>query len=385
MAWSRLGNARRRRLLTCFTSLFSLLIVAWEIHFLKEMDSQQRVMRSVDNEFRQPLRPPVKVSKPSKANSKKATLKAPLVWKDTSADVKKPPPPTYSAQDFVNCTLLQPNDKIYQYGDWDGAPIVVESHKLIFFTIPKVGCTVWKQLFRRMVGYRDWAVDGHPLPHAPKRNGLQYLYDYPPSVADQILRDPSWTRAIFVREPKERLLSAYLDKGRQNAYLQFHCCQSSSTTLLEKLDCAHTKPHMGPMAARDAEEEPFLDFADFLTWAVPACDDPHWRPQAERLDEKYWSNIDFVGHMETMEADARRLLERIGAWDDFGAEGWPQGRIFAGSASSTVHHATDSASKLKEYFTVETEAVADTLTQREYNMPILNFTKPRIAPVAVER
>ena len=58
---------------------------------------------------------------------------------------------------------------------YECSPIIIESHKLIFFTIQKVGCTVFKQLFRRMLGYDNWRNSGKGLPHNPQMNGLQYL------------------------------------------------------------------------------------------------------------------------------------------------------------------------------------------------------------------
>ena len=333
----------------------------------------------------------------------------PLLWKDTSVHVKKAPPRTYTPDEYTNCTLLQANDTIYQYGPWDGSPIVLERYQLVFFTIPKVGCTVFKQLFRRMMGYRDWRLDQHPLPHAPKRNGLLYLYDYPPAVAEHMLTSPEWTRALFVREPKERLLSAYLDKGTQNQYMQFHCCpaakikqqkqqqqekpqqqqQELSLLLYNKLDCAHPREHAGPVVSqsrtkKDGREEanvvddpPLLSFADFIHIVFPQCSDPHWQPQADRIDAKYWPYINFVGHMETIEHDTKRLLQHLQLWDDFGRDGWPHGSIFAGSA--TVSHATDSSSHLRDYFTTTAlETVVDQLFEREYSLSILNLTRTRV-------
>jgi hypothetical protein len=51
-----------------------------------------------------------------------------------------------------------------------------------------------------------------------------------------------------------------------------------------------------------------------------------------------------------MPADVKRLLRMVGAWDDYGAHGWPpeNGEIFAGAV--TVHHATDAGSKLGQYY-----------------------------------
>ena len=302
--------------------------------------------------------------------------------KETSVNIKKPPPPKYTQADFANCTLLSPADRIYQYGPWDQSPIVISSHKLIFFTIPKVGCTVYKQLFRRMEGYADWSRDEHPLPHAPKRNGLTYLYDYSPNQADELMTDPSWTRAIVVRDPKERLLSAYLDKGTQNPYMQFHCCpkKQTDTLLYQTLQCDNPVSHLGPTASQELRSTtPLLTFEDFLTKVYPSCADPHWDPQSNRIDDKYWPYINFIGHMESIEADTKRLLQRIGAWEEYGASGWPHGSVFAGAASSTVRHATDSKQQLKSYYTQQVERIVDTILERDYEVRQMNFTKRTVA------
>ena len=327
----------------------------------------------------------------------------------TSKHIKKPDPPTYNDSDFQNCTILRPSDSIYQFGPWDAAPIVLERYQLLLFTIPKVGCTLLKQFCRRAMGYQDWLDDVHPLPHAPRRNGLEYLYDYPPSVADHMLTSPDWTRAIFVREPLERLLSAYLDKGLQNQYMQYHCCrgldgeegddddaeddvsQEEAITfnatinkrLHDMLQCSQRQKHQGPMASeldrKHGEQTPLLSFANFIFLTQhhpsPECrHDPHWSPQARRLDLKYWSKINFVGHMETMAVDTQRLLEHVGAWEEHGRTGWPPngGAMFAGPV--TVHHATDSNRKLAEYYqqsydaTRSTLAVVKELTRKDFEL-----------------
>jgi hypothetical protein len=61
---------------------------------------------------------------------------------------------------ITNKDLVKAGDFIYYNNpdSWDAAPIVIEKYKLIFFTLPKCGCTVWKQLFRRMMGYSDWST-----------------------------------------------------------------------------------------------------------------------------------------------------------------------------------------------------------------------------------
>ncbi|KAL7547547.1 hypothetical protein ACHAWF_010848, partial [Thalassiosira exigua] len=112
--------------------------------------------------------------------------------------------------------------------NWDRSPVVIESHKLIFFTIPKVGCTVFKQLFRRMMGHENWKTKD---PHDPRRNGLDYLSEWSFEEAAEIMASLEWTRAVFIRDPKQRFLSAYLDKAvrKEGQYVNRHCCNKDWT------------------------------------------------------------------------------------------------------------------------------------------------------------
>lgn len=123
--------------------------------------------------------------------------------------------------------ILHRSDWIYSKSHgWDEAPIVIPEYNLLFFTVPKTGTTIFKQLFRRMMGFENWQLKDANLVHFPDENGLKYLYDYPPTEANEMLTSPNWTRAIFVRDPKNRVLSAYLDKALHNRgeYVKHHCC-----------------------------------------------------------------------------------------------------------------------------------------------------------------
>jgi hypothetical protein len=258
--------------------------------------------------------------------------------------------------------LVQPGDFIYYKDDrrWDSAPIVIESHKLVFFTIPKVGCTVWKQLFRRMEGYSDWQdQDGERLlPHNPNENGLKYLYDYPIEKANKIMTSPKWTKAMMVREPKQRFLSAFLDKAVSNdhAHIMGKCCQFMDDPQ-QCVDSAQTASG-------------FLDL-------IKTCEDDHWRAQYDRVDYKYWPYIDMVLHVETAEEDAKRLLQTIGAWDEFGQTGWSkdhQSPIFGNAAKSAGDHATWSQWQVWKWYTPEVERQVEAFYRADYENPLFNFT-----------
>ena len=163
------------------------------------------------------------------------------------------------------------------------SPVVAKSHGLIFFTVPKVGCTVFKKLVWRMASLDDWmAKDYDPL-HDPRTNGLTYRNQYP-KKALKMLRSKEWTKAIFVREPKARFLSAYLDKvaSKGGSYVVRHCCP-------RKRDCA---------------PDTMLDFLHL----TKRCWDPHWAPQSKRLTAGLWAAMDFVGSFENVRDDAEALL-----------------------------------------------------------------------------
>jgi Sulfotransferase family len=206
--------------------------------------------------------------------------------------------------------FIKQGDKVYTKGDWDGSPIVVEKYKLIFFTVPKVGATKWKQAFRRMMGYPDWHEIGGDagLPHNPSTNGLKYLYDYPIEQAEAMFQSEEWTKAIFIRSPKDRFLSVYNEMARDRDQVDRRCCplEPGCSTSLRTI-------------------AGFLELAE-------NCYSAHWAPISDRMEEKYWPYINFIGSLENVEADSKKLLEKLGVWDEIGRSGWGENgneRLFA--------------------------------------------------------
>jgi hypothetical protein len=259
----------------------------------------------------------------------------------------------------LNYVTVEPTDYIYNEEVLETAPIVIEKYKLVFFTVPKVGCTIWKKLFRRMMGYQDWKTTE---PHDPETNGLVYLSHYNTSRATEIMNDPEYTKAIFLRDPKERLLSAYMDKvvSSNGQGFALQCCPDKSC-----LPKAQT-------------------LAGFILLTQTTCrGNAHWLQQSKRMDTKYLKQIDFVGHMETVDLDAKRLLRRIGAWKQVGKRGWgpPTGRIFEGQ--SMISHATstgakDSWSRLSKHYTPDLESLVEGIYREDYALKQFNLTMKKI-------
>lgn len=250
--------------------------------------------------------------------------------------------------------LLSAGDALLDPVEWDMSPVVIEDYKLIFFTQPKVGCTVFKQLFRRMAGKSNWMAENccGKLPWNPETNGLTYLSHYNATAASRMLQDPTYTKAVFVRDPVTRFLSAYLDKAVRNPFF-----------LQQKCATAYQQQR---------RESAILSMEDFYVLAQQ-CDNPHWRSQVQRLPKpEYWKSINFVGYLEHAQEDTERLLRRIGAWEALGASGWGrdgQQAVFEGSTGR--HHATSAVSKRARYITPQLEARLRTeLYAEDYRHPV---------------
>lgn len=258
--------------------------------------------------------------------------------------------------------LVQPNDVVYDTEGWETSPIVLEKQKLIFFTVAKNACTTWKQLFRRMMGYQDWAVEGteEMLPWNPRANGLKYLFHYDRATATEMLTSSDWTKAFFVRDPKERLLSAYLDKVKKEPAVVWNTC------CIEERDC------VSPSSTT---------FGEFTKLAFE-CENEHWSPQYSRIEEKYWPYINFVGYMHSIAQDSRRLLQQLGVWEDVGASGWGEDgsqAIFESRAGSVGRkHATSAGERLKQHYTPLIEKEVEKFYKMDYHNPYTNLTLNRI-------
>lgn len=223
-----------------------------------------------------------------------------------------------------------------------------------------------------MMHHSDWKKDNDVVPHEPGRNGLIYLYQYSIPDALTILTHPDWTRAIFVRDPKERTLSAFLDKGvrRNGQYVRNHCCKTKHCTLGEEASAS------------------FLGFLQVVD--KRCCCDPHWKKQSRRIDPVFQPFINFVGHFDRIQEDTERLLKglksrtsmgnsdakRVDPWTEYGASGWGiDGNQSIFSKDTKAKHETSAASKLMAYYNKTTETLVEKLFGADYEDPMLNFTR----------
>lgn len=261
--------------------------------------------------------------------------------------------------------ILLPTDLIYHPSGW-GNPIIITEYKLVFFTIPKVACTDWKLLFRRIEGQPEWNRTVQPLKllHQPVTNNLTILSNLPIGVAQHILTSPEWTRAVFVREPKERVLSAFLNKFIDDSYYFFQkCCRDRGEDVKE--ECRIKKNH--------------TSFTYFLN-RTRDCHNDHWNPQYASIDTKWWNTINFVGYMDNIEKDSKQLLQSItsskdgvSAWDRYGRTGWGTNGNNSFMKMDTEGHATNASGKLLQYYTRTHEKFVEKHWAGEWNHSVYHF------------
>lgn len=181
--------------------------------------------------------------------------------------------------------------------------IVSELSKIVFCPIPKAANSNWKYLIRKWEGIKDF--QNLTAAHHQLTSGLRYLSDYSVPEAHQILKDPSYFRFVFVRDPFLRLVSCYMDKFRnedpeyvQKEYRAF-LAQLFGWPYARAVDIQH---HPRPS---------FHSFVHALTKHVPQDMNPHWMPQTTYCGIGIMP-YDFFGHMESLQKDVQYVFHRIG-------------------------------------------------------------------------
>jgi hypothetical protein len=200
------------------------------------------------------------------------------------------------------------------------------------------------------------------------------------------MTSPNWTRAIFVRDPMERLLSGFLDKAYgSERYISRHCCWDRNVTsplylnnsaYLKQCQILQRLEPNGPLPT--PQDFPFQTFVEAF---MEQCKDPHWLPQSNRIKPRNWKYINFVGHFESLEEDARSLLEKIGAWQEYGATGWGVHGNLSFFQKNFAHHSTSAKSRQEDFYTPQILEPVLQYLQPDYDHALLNFSRPNITTI----
>ncbi|CAH1268445.1 CHST14 [Branchiostoma lanceolatum] len=204
--------------------------------------------------------------------------------------------------------------------------IVNDEYRFLYCYVPKVACTTWKRVISVLEGRFS---DPEHIPMDMYKFHVQnwtYLSHYP--AASVAYRLQHYYKFMFVRDPLARVVSAFRDKfeRRMEAF-----SLKEAWTILETY-------RQGPLSLQNVSR-PNITFQEFVQYVVDtphSSMNQHWRSYLG-LCQPCAIHYDFVGHLDTLEDDAKTVLSAIGADDKVA---FPARSAFYSHASSeaAVNH-----------------------------------------------
>lgn len=179
---------------------------------------------------------------------------------------------------------------------------VEDRFRLLYCEVPKAGCSNWKRVLMVLGG---GARSTRDIPHdvAHYSNRLRRLESYTFSGVAGRLR--SYTKVLFVREPFERLVSAFRDKF-ESPNLYYH-------PVFGRAIISRYRANATGAALRTGAGVTFREFVQYLLdLRRPVGMDIHWEPVSQ-LCSPCLLRYHFIGKFESLQEDADHLLRRIGA------------------------------------------------------------------------
>uniref|UniRef100_A0A3Q2YIK2 Carbohydrate sulfotransferase n=1 Tax=Hippocampus comes TaxID=109280 RepID=A0A3Q2YIK2_HIPCM len=174
---------------------------------------------------------------------------------------------------------------------------VEDKHKLLYCQVPKAGCSNWKRTLMVLAGIAsDPQTINHDTAHIG--NPLKTLNNF--DRQGIMRRLGSYTKVLFVREPLERIVSAYRDKF-ENPNEYYH-------TLFGKPIISKYRPNASRSALESGNGVTFQEFVQYLLDVHrPVGIDIHWEA-ANQLCNPCLIDYDFIGKFENMEEESDLLL-----------------------------------------------------------------------------
>lgn len=191
-------------------------------------------------------------------------------------------------------------------------------NRYVYFEVAKAACSTVKARLRKVV-VRDLPLNKeiHPSVHS---SPFVKPFQLPDDMMQQVLEGDGYQRFTFIREPVERVLSAYMDTIARPKNQKIRFINRFMPDRSPDDDISFDE-----FTAKLAEN------SDFRTY------DKHWRPQTELLlwpEQQY----DFIGRVGRFEEDWQKLADRLGM-------------PIAEDTENIVWHATSASEKTGEFVT----------------------------------
>ena len=176
--------------------------------------------------------------------------------------------------------------------------IVDDEYRFLFCYVPKVASANWKRVLLVLSGK---ATDVNDIPKV-ERKGFTFLADLPPIAAERKLS--SYFKFMFVREPLDRLVSAYDNKFVLN-----------NTYFHQRYGQQIVRAHRKRAGRHPKGDDVTLDeFFQHLASTKTEEMNEHWMPYYE-LCQPCAVSYDFVGSFENLLPEVREVLQTLGVED----------------------------------------------------------------------
>lgn len=201
------------------------------------------------------------------------------------------------------CLRYQPSVSQQQVSRRQVSRVFVEDRsRLLYCEVPKAGCSNWKRVLMVLGGS---AVSTGDIDHdaAHYGNHLRRLDGYDSGGLARRLR--SYTKVLFVREPFQRLVSAFRDK--------FESPNSYYHPVFGRPIISRYRANATRAALRSGAGVTFREFVQYLLDVRrPVGMDIHWEPVSQ-LCNPCLLRYNFIGKFERLEEEANFLLRSLGA------------------------------------------------------------------------
>uniref|UniRef100_A0A8C3LDT2 Carbohydrate sulfotransferase n=1 Tax=Chrysolophus pictus TaxID=9089 RepID=A0A8C3LDT2_CHRPC len=261
------------------------------VSLVSRLSDQQKISKSPFSQFKEVYSSPV-------LHPLNKTLVTGDQWKDVDSIQEKRRSflyefcKKYNSMKKLRTHLVHVVSRIY----------VEDRHKVLYCEVPKAGCSNWKRVLMVLNGL---ATSVHNISHDDVHYGkhLRKLDSY--DLKGIYTRLNTYTKTIFVRDPLERLVSAFRDKFEHpNSY--YH-------PVFGKAIIKKYRHNANEEALETGSGVKFKEFIQYLLDSHrPVGMDIHWE-QVSKLCYPCLINYDFIGKFETLEEDANYFLQLVGA------------------------------------------------------------------------
>ncbi|ESO91270.1 hypothetical protein LOTGIDRAFT_66253, partial [Lottia gigantea] len=239
-----------------------------------------------------------------------------------------------------------------------------DQYKVLYCQIPKVATTNWRRVFLILSGKMN-TTDPNKLSsvqvHDSLDDHLNYLSDLDPQEIQFRLKN--YLKFMVVREPFERLLSAYRNKLGAGSSKNYYFHTRYGKGIIKKFRKNPNK--------KSLENGHDVSFREFIEYIIdPERKDrlnPHWATYHE-LCLPCIVNYNYILRYESLTEDSDKIIEKLGASDI----------LKFPSRSTAYHHPKTSTFMYDFYKTLPSKIMSKLIDFYYLDFAMFNYTLPSV-------